>query len=273
MSERPAHHAVLPSGTLVGGRFRIDRVIGEGSQSVVYRAEREGDDPASAGDTAPPVALKVIHRHLCGNAQISQRFQREARILRRLEGEHVVRLLDFVEDDGLLAIALELVEGVSLEAMLADRGPLELGVAIEILLQVCAALGAAHANGIVHRDLKTANVLVEHPATIAGDAPPKPRTSSAGSIRVKVVDFGLSKVLQGDPGIALTEQGMIFGTPEYMAPEQARGDEVDARADLYAAGIMLYEMVVGTPPFSGRSPLGTMSAHLSERSTARAWRK
>jgi serine/threonine-protein kinase len=144
--------------------------------------------------------------------------------------------------------------------MLAERAPLDLDVAIEITLQVCAALGAAHANGIVHRDLKTANVLVERP--LPGSPGSTPR--GAGAIRIKVVDFGLSKVLQGESNTALTEQGMIFGTPEYMAPEQARGDEVDARADLYAAGVMLYEMAVGTPPFSGRSPLGTMTAHLSE---------
>jgi eukaryotic-like serine/threonine-protein kinase len=128
-------------------------------------------------------------------------------------------------------------------------------VAIEITLQVCAALGAAHASGIVHRDLKTANVLVE-----GGDLP----GASAGAIRIKVVDFGLGKALQADGATALTEQGMIFGTPEYMSPEQARGDDVDARADLYAAGVMLYEMVVGAPPFSGRGALATMTAHLSE---------
>ena len=247
---RPAHHAVLPAGSVIGGRYRVEGVIGEGSQSVVYLA-RPTKAP-SPGKEAPEVALKVIHRHLCGDPQISRRFAREASILRRLEGEHVARLLDFVEDDGLVAIALERVQGRSLEALLAERAPLELDMAVEISLQVCAALGAAHANGIVHRDLKTANVLVEG------------GSGASGAIRIKVVDFGLSKVLQGETGTALTEQGMIFGTPEYMAPEQARGDEVDARADIYAAGVMLYEMAVGAPPFSGRSALGTMSAHLSE---------
>jgi serine/threonine protein kinase len=256
-AERPLRHAVLPPGTLIGGRFRIAEVIGEGSQSVVYLARRE---PCGASAEDAEVALKVIHRHLCGDPQIAGRFAREARILRRLEGEHVARLLDFVEDDGLLALALERVCGVSLEAMLAEHAPLELDLAIEITLQVCAALGAAHANGIIHRDLKTANVLIERSAPPSGGA----GSPSAGTLRVKVVDFGLSKLLQGDATTALTEQGMIFGTPEYMAPEQARGDEVDARADLYAAGVILYEMTVGAPPFSGRSALGTMTAHLSE---------
>jgi len=255
VSGRPLRHAVLPPGTLVGARFRVESVIGEGSQSVVYQARRE-----PGGDE---VALKVIHRHLCGDPQISRRFEREASILRRLSGEHVARLLDFVEEDGLLAIALERVDGISLEALLAQRAPLPLDVAIEITLQVCAALGAAHANGIVHRDLKTANVLVERPPPREDGSVDLPGASAAG-IRVKVVDFGLSKVLQGESTTALTEQGMIFGTPEYMAPEQARGDEVDARADLYAAGVVLYEMTVGKSPFSGRSALGTMTAHLCE---------
>jgi serine/threonine-protein kinase len=260
---------VLPVGTLVGGRYRVEDVIGEGSQSVVYRARREGG--------TDPVALKVIHRHLCGDPQITRRFAREATILGRLlEGEHVARLLDVVEDQGLLGIALELVPGRSLEAMLAERGPLDLDVAIEITLQVCAALGAAHASGIVHRDLKTANVLVEEgdlresPSRAAvdvrgsaGTSPATPR-APAGAIRIKVVDFGLGKALHGDSVTALTQQGMIFGTPEYMAPEQARGDDVDARADLYAAGVMLYEMLVGAPPFSGRGALATMTAHLQE---------
>jgi serine/threonine-protein kinase len=236
---------------MVAGRYRVNEVIGEGAQSVVYRARRE-----PSGDE---VALKVIHRHLSGNPQIAKRFHREATILRQLEGEHIVRLYDFFEEDGLLMIALEHVTGTSLEAMLASRRPLDLDVAIEITLQVCAALGVAHAHGIVHRDLKPANVLIERSKSERGP------TSSARGLRVKVVDFGLGKVLHGGQmSTGLTEQGMIFGTPEYMAPEMARGDECDARADLYAAGVMLYEMAVGEVPFQGRNALGTMTAHLSE---------
>ncbi len=263
--------AMSRPGGLVGGRYRVSSVIGEGAQSIVYLACCEGDpaaegaQPASGSTRVAPgteIALKVIHRHLCGDPQIFRRFHREAAILGSLEGEHVVKLLDFVEDDGLLAIALERVDGVSLEGLLAEHAPLDLDVAIEITLQVCAALGAAHANGIVHRDLKTANVLIECLGHDGG-ASPRPALSAAG-IRVKVVDFGLGKVIHGEMTTGLTEQGMIFGTPEYMAPEQARGDDVDARADLYAAGVMLYEMVVGAPPFSGRNALDTMSAHLVE---------
>ncbi len=253
----PPRHAVLASGTLIGGRYRVDAVLGEGSHSVVYAARDESAaDDAKGSKGAKSVALKVIHRHLTGDPQVCQRFAREAKILARLEGEHVVRMLDFVEDDGLLAIVIERVEGESLEERLAKGAPLPVDLAIEVSLQVCAALGAAHANGVVHRDLKTANVLL---------APAAP----AGAVRVKVVDFGLAKVLRGEASagtsnLGLTEQGMVLGTADYMAPEQARGDEVDARADLYAAGVILYEMTVGAPPFSGRTPIRTMSAHLSE---------
>jgi serine/threonine-protein kinase len=248
MSARPATHQVLAAGTIIGERYRVESVIGEGAQSVVYLARRVSDGAR--------VALKIIHRHLCGDPHLSRRFQREAEILSRLEGEHVVRLLDFVEDDGLFAIALEYVVGTPLENLLAGGAPLDIPLALEIALQICAALGPAHARGIIHRDLKPANVLVER-ASHEGPL-------SASGVRVKVVDFGLGKMLHGESTTKLTELGMIFGTPEYMAPEQARGDEVDARADLYAAGVILYQMVVGEPPFSGRNALGTMSAHLAE---------
>jgi serine/threonine-protein kinase len=155
-------------------------------------------------------------------------------------------------------IALEHVTGTSLEAMLAEGRPLDLAVAIEIALQICAALGVAHANGVIHRDLKPANVLIEQAEAGAG-------TPSARGLRVKVVDFGLGKVLHGElTSTGLTEQGMIFGTPEYMAPEQARGEEADARADLYALGVILYEMTVGEVPFQGRTAVSTMTAHLGE---------
>ncbi len=241
----PAKWSRLPAARVVASRYRIESVIGEGAQSVVYLAQRESD--------GEPVALKVIHRHLCGNPQIFKRFHREAEILRSLEGEHIVKLFELLEEDGLLIIALEHVQGTSLEAMMGKGAPLSLDMAIEITLQVCAALGAAHANDVIHRDLKPANVLVEQAA------------SGPRGLRVKVVDFGLGKVLHGEAvTTSLTEQGMIFGTPEYMAPEQAGGDAVDARADLYAAGVMLYEMVVGQVPFQTRSALATMTAHLQE---------
>ncbi len=242
--------ASLPPGTRVADRYEIASVVGEGAHGIVYRARREPE-----GDT---VALKILHRHLSGDPKVRSRFHREADILRRLQGEHVARALDFLEHDGLLVLVLEYVEGQALEDLLAERATLSPNEAVEIALQICAALGAAHAAGIIHRDLKPANVIVERPDETPGQG--------GSPIRVKVVDFGLGKVTHGGhpSAISLTEQGMIFGTPEYMSPEQARGEDADARSDLYALGVMLYQMTVGEVPFTGKSPIEVMTAHLRE---------
>jgi serine/threonine-protein kinase len=148
---------------------------------------------------------------------------------------------------GLLYMVLPRVEGPALEAVLKKEGPLPIPRAAAILLDVCAALREAHAQGVIHRDLKPGNVLLRE-----GD-------------RAVVVDFGMAKIVTGGGTgtTALTQHNMVFGTPEYMAPEQARGDELDARCDVYAAGIMLYEMLTGRVPFSGGTPLGVLTAHLT----------
>jgi serine/threonine-protein kinase len=236
----------LAPGALVGGRFEVAHVVGEGVTGVVYLARDTRQDGAR-------VALKVVHRHLHGDRQIFQRFHREARILQRLAGAHIVRFLDFLEEDGSIVLVLEHVEGTTLEDRLAAGPPLAIAEAVEITRQICDALEGAHAASVVHRNLKPANVMIERT-----DGPPP-------SLRVRVLDFGLAKVVHGEAmSTGLTEQDMVFGTPEYMAPEQVRGDELDGRADVYAAGVMLYELVVGRPPFVGRMPIATMTAHLVE---------
>jgi len=239
-------------GHRIADRYEIDAVLGEGASSVVYLAHRIGRDER--------FALKVIHKHLCGDRQIFGRYRREASILKRLEGPHMARMLDFIEEDDLLVIVLELVEGRTLESHLKELGAVDTPTAIEIALQVCATLGVAHTAGVVHRDLKPANVMLEL-------QPGHGRVESAGvdSIKVRVVDFGLAKVVHGEHmTTGLTEHDMIFGTAEYMAPEQARGDDVDARTDIYAVGIMLYEMLTGEVPFSEPTAIATMTAHLTE---------
>lgn len=242
-SSTPA--ARLPSGRVIGGRYAIERTLGDGVSGTVYAATRSADGVR--------VALKVIHPHLLGDRQILGRFHREAAILKALQGEHLVKLLDLIEGEGLLAIVLEYVDGRSLDGLLAERGPLSLDEAIELMLQIASALDAAHAAGIVHRDLKPANVLVTTPR------------SEHARLEARVVDFGLAKVLHGDKTTTgITEQGMIFGTAEYMSPEQVRGEDVDARCDVYAAGIILYELLTGQVPFVGRTPVATMSAQLFE---------
>ncbi|MDI3284598.1 serine/threonine-protein kinase [Polyangium sp. 15x6] len=236
--------AYLAPGTVVASRYTVESVVGEGATGIVY--------VATDGETDARVALKVIHRSLCFDPHFSRRFTREASILKQLEGNHIVRLLDVTEDDGLPVLVLEYVEGLSLEATLRKHRP-TIEEAVEITLQICAALGAAHAGGFVHRDLKPGNVIIQ---------------GELGTGRVPmvwVVDFGLGKALHRDPsGTSLTERNMILGTPEYMSPEQVRGDELDHRCDIYAAGVLLFEMLTGRAPFAGKTPIAAMTAHLTE---------
>lgn len=236
----------LSAGRKLGDRFEIDGVLGQGGTGTVYDARRlaEGDR----------VALKVIHQHLAGDPQIRGRFTREAAILRRLEGEHLCPILDFGEvpdprreGAGLLYLVLARIDGPPLDALLKRDGTLAVARAAAIVLDVCAALSEAHAQGVIHRDLKPGNVLLHQ-----GE-------------KAVVVDFGMAKIMTGGGTgtTALTQHNMVFGTPEYMAPEQARGDELDARCDVYATGIILYELLTGRVPFAGSSALNVLTAHMT----------
>jgi serine/threonine-protein kinase len=243
------HSTSLPpigAGRQLAGKFEILGVLGEGATGIVYDARRlvEGDH----------VALKVIHQHLVGDPHIRGRFRREAAILRRLEGKHLCPILDFGEapdprreGTGLMYLALPRIDGPALDALVRSEGVLPTARATAIVLEVCDALSEAHAQGIIHRDLKPGNVLLHD-----GD-------------KAVVVDFGMAKIVTGDGAgtTALTQRNMVFGTPEYMAPEQARGDELDARCDVYATGVILYELLTGSVPFVGNSPLNVLTAHLT----------
>jgi len=255
-----ASNAALGSeriGSVIAGRYRIETVLGDGASGVVFRAECVSERPAGESGqvlAGQCVALKVIHRHLARDHQINRRFHREARILRKLRGRNLVPLLDFGEtDEGLLYMALEHVEGTPLD-VLVQRERFAPERAIEIVRQICCALDVAHGEGVVHRDLKPGNVIIQ-------------RDGERELELARVLDFGLAKVLRGDASqslTALTQQNMVFGTPEYMAPEAARGDEVDARSDIYAAGVILYELLTGRVPFDGRNPIAVMTAHLTD---------
>jgi serine/threonine-protein kinase len=188
------------------------------------------------------------------DSQIRGRFTREAAILRRLEGPHLCPILDFGElpdprhpGVGLLYMALPKIEGPALDDLLKVEGPLPLDRALDVILQVLNGLKAAHMQAVIHRDLKPANVILR------------------GGSHAIVVDFGMAKIVTGGGTgtTALTTHNMVFGTPEYMSPEQARGDELDARCDVYAAGVILYELLTGAVPFSGASPLNVLTAHLT----------
>lgn len=237
--------------SVIADTYEVHGVLGEGGTGVVYDAVRLTDGRA--------IALKVMHQELAGDEQIRGRFRREAAILQRLEGRHVCPMLEFGEvpaegDSGktVLFIALPKIEGRSLETVLRASGPLPVERVLDILMEITVALGEAHERGIIHRDLKPANVLLT--------ALPDGRSS------VVVVDFGMSKIITGTGGSGttnLTAHNMLFGTPEYMSPEQARGDELDARCDVYAAGVILYEMLTGAPPFTGPTALGVLTMHLT----------
>ena len=216
-------------GQLLAGRYRIDRLLGQGGMGAVFLAEHVHMRKA--------VAVKVLHREMTYLQEVVARFEREAVAAGRIEHAHVASATDFGRlEDGSFYLVLEYVEGKSLRQMLDDGGPLSTERALHVASQIADALSAAHAAGIVHRDLKPDNVML-----IEREGDP---------LFVKVLDFGIAKIELGGAQSPLTQMGSVFGTPEYMAPEQAAGTPVDARADLYTLGVILYEMLAGKTPFS-----------------------
>ncbi len=226
-------------GEVLDARFRIERVLGEGGMGKVYRAAQLSVDR--------PVALKVLHGNLSSDQSFIKRFLREARVVSNFQHPNIVSLVDFGQDAerNLLYLVMELLDGQDLDGLL-DRGRFHPELALEIAAQVCAALSEPHANEVVHRDLKPDNLML----TVTSD----------GSLQVKVLDFGIAQAVDGDT--KLTKTGMVFGTPQYMAPEQAAGAETSAATDIYALGIILYSMLVGRPPFDGETAMQIILHHM-----------
>ncbi len=233
-------------GRQVAGRYRILNKLGEGGMGAVYRAEQ-----ISLKRT---VALKVLKSELSAEPGLVRRFNAEAELAAKLNHPNTVTLYDFGQDaDGSLFIAMEFLEGRSLREVVMKDGPLPPARALAITDQVCASLSDAHGRGIVHRDLKPDNVMLIQ--------------IGKRSDVVRVLDFGIAKLRdeQGDiTAMPMTRAGDLLGTPQYMAPEQIRGEKVDARTDVYALGAMLYEMVTGRLPFEGPSLMAILSKHLTE---------
>lgn len=227
--QTPQH---LPPGALLAGRFRIESMLGIGGMGVVYRAT----------DTAlgVPVALKLLRPELATRADAFERFRQELLMARQVSSPRVVRIHDLAQHDGQWMISMDYVDGEGLDHMIDREGPLPFDRAIAIARQLAEGLSAAHARGVIHRDLKPANILVDR----AGDA--------------YISDFGVARSLASQ---GLTRTGAVVGTPDYLSPEQARGDAVDARSDLYALGLILYEMLTARMPFAG----GTVSEALAQR--------
>jgi hypothetical protein len=225
-----------PPESVAPERYAIEAELGRGGMGVVFRARDSMLDR--------PVALKQLFPELMQNRELAARFQREARVLARLEHRHVVQVFDLVADGSGMWMAMELLGAGSLADRLETEGALPFAVIRRLSLQMADALSHAHAQGIVHRDFKPDNVML----TRDGDA--------------KVTDFGLAALAASDGQTRLTRPGTIMGSPAYMSPEQITGDVVDARTDIYAFGVTLYEMAAGRPPFEGNTT-SVLTQHLS----------
>jgi serine/threonine-protein kinase len=231
-------------GTLLAGRYRIEALIGSGGMGAVYLAEHVHMRKA--------VAVKVLHKEMTAFPEVVARFEREAVAAGRIEHPHVVSASDFGQlPDGSFYLVLEYIEGQSLAKLVSKVGALSPLRALRITRQIVEALSAAHGVGIVHRDLKPDNVML-----VDKDDDPD---------YVKVLDFGIAKIKVEETveQPALTQIGTVFGTPEYMSPEQARGELVDARADLYTVGVILYEMLAGVSPFKDDDLVVVLTRHLT----------
>jgi serine/threonine-protein kinase len=228
-------------GTIIGDRYRVEAELGSGGMGTVYRAEHVMMEKR--------VALKVLHPNLAVVGSVMDRFQREAVALSRIEHPNVVAATDFGKlKNGSYYLALEYVDGHNLAETLQVEGLLDLRRTLHISHQIAEALDAAHGHGIVHRDLKPHNVML---------------SGGAGSEIVKVLDFGLAKLRSKTIEGSTANIGSVFGTPHYMAPEQVATTNVDARADLYSLGIMMYEMLTGRRPFDADSPALVLDLQMS----------
>jgi tetratricopeptide (TPR) repeat protein len=226
--------AELKLGELIAGRFRVEELLGVGGMGVVYRAHDE--------QLHVPVALKLLRPELAAREDAFARFRQELLLARQVSSPHVVRIHDLVAHQGRWLISMDFIAGASLEKLIDERGPLPVDEALKIARQIALGLGAAAQRKVVHRDLKPANVLV------------------SPALEAYITDFGVARSA-GVTGI--TGSGVIVGTPAYLSPEQARAEAVDHRSDLYALGLILYEMLTGKSPF----PAGTPAEMLAQRIT------
>jgi len=239
-------------GRTVAGKYAIEALLGSGAMGEVYKARQIALDKK--------IALKVMHAAVAGDPSFAERFHREAKAASRLDHPNSIRVIDFGEEpDGLTYIAMEYVEGRDLHDVIQKEWPLSGERVANILIQATSALAVAHDMGVVHRDLKPENIMV-----VAGtDEDGRPTDI------VKVLDFGIAKIMDksggaGTAGGPKTTAGLVIGTPEYMSPEQGRGEPIDTRADIYSIGVILFELLTGQVPFSAETPIGTVVKHLTD---------
>src|SRR5215213_7078128 len=232
-------------GTTLADKYRIDARLNEGGMGTVYRGTHVLMDKT--------VAIKVLRPSLAADEKIVARFSREARAASRITHPNAISVTDFGEDEsGHVFLVMEFLSGRTLRNVIREEGPLSLARVVEITRQIGDALNAAHSEGVVHRDLKSDNIMLVD--TMTGD-------------HAKVLDFGIAKINEpeGNVDTNLTAPNLVIGTPQYMSPEQCSQDsEIDSRSDIYSLGVILYEMLVGHVPFSGDSPTIVMMKHLQE---------
>ena len=223
------------SGTVLSGRYRIETKLGSGGMSTVYLAQDEVLDR--------PVAVKLMHREISEEADQLERFRREARAAARLSHPNLVSVIDAGEDEGRPYIVFEYIEGQTLKQRITERGRLEIDEAVAYAIEIGRGLLAAHGRKLVHRDVKPQNVLIDPDG------------------RAKVTDFGIARSLEGE---GMTATGRVLGTTDYVSPEQAMGEVVDERSDVYSLGVVLYEMLTGEVPFSAENQIGVAMKHVNE---------
>jgi serine/threonine-protein kinase len=232
-------------GATLAGKYRIDARLSEGGMGTVYRGTHVLMDKT--------VAIKVLRSSLAADEKIVARFSREARAASRISHPNALSVTDFGEDEsGHVFLVMEFLSGKTLKQVVREEGGLPLPRVVDITRQICDALNAAHSQGVVHRDLKSDNIMLLD--TTIGD-------------HAKVLDFGIAKINEPDGAVdtGLTAPNLVIGTPQYMSPEQCSQEtEIDSRSDIYSLGVILYEMLVGHVPFSGESPTMVMMKHLQE---------
>ena len=232
---------MISPGTIVGHRYRIVKLIGTGGMAHVYLAENLA--------THKVVAIKVLKDEFRDDAEFLRRFEREAKAVLHLSHDNIVRAFEVGEMGDLPYIVLEYVDGRTLKDILDENGPMPPRIAVALVVQVLDALGAAHASGIIHRDVKPQNVIVMQ------------------SGKVKLMDFGIARDLNAN---TVTFSGAtVLGSVHYLSPEQAKGQPVAEGSDLYSAGIMLYEMLTGRLPFNGENSVSIALKHINENPTHR----
>ena len=247
--------AVLPRGHVIDNRYTVEKVLGRGAMGIVYMVHQN--------TTGRTMALKLMGGQST-NVESVKRFLREAKTISSLHHPNIVTLFDFGHtDDDRSYLVTEQVEGKTLQALLAERQQFSLSETISIARQICLAMAEAHKLKIVHRDLKPANIILQSRSQLESSG----KWTTADPYLVKVVDFGVAKLLgtEVETSESLTQDGCVCGSPAYMSPEQCKGEDLDARTDIYSLGVTLFEMLTGKRPFTAGDAMGLMYRHVNEK--------